>query len=142
MSLMHTTNTLMLFVTTSEHSDEESNEVEELRHELNRLRIELQVSQADRAKADFRIKTLVEFAAHEDQIINYLSSYSQAYKTTTDIRHKREIVNAINTVVQDSEQTVDKLDTMIPGMGQFITDHANTQSLINWIHGNDHINTP
>ena len=83
-----------------------------------------------------------QFAAHEDQIIDYLSSYFQAYKSTSDNRHKREIVNAINTVVRDSEQTLDKLDNMVPGLGELITNHANTQSLINWIHGDDHINTP
>ena len=123
-------------------SDTSEDPLMALHREVKSLRKELGTARNDLGRADFRIKTIVEYSAHQDWVINHMGTSFEKWKHCEDEREKREIVKSINDALHSSETGLDTLDTQIPGFEDLIGDHKNTQNLLDWLNGSDYINTP
>ena len=93
-------------------------------------------------KADFRIKTVVEYAEHQRRIIALLITQFIKWRHSKNKSEKRDVIHQVNDVFDQSNKALSLLDGMIPGMASLIGAEDNGQRLLNWLNEEDHIDSP
>ena len=93
-------------------------------------------------KADFRLKTVVEYAAHHRRIIALLNTQFIKWRHAKDKTEKRDVIHEVNDLFSQSNRALSLLDGMIPGMAGLIDAEDGGQQLLDWINQDEHIDNP